>query len=212
MNLAGLIYLLGSWIRYANNNQSEVFCDSCIHVGTGFSSQRLGRSRNLCAYSDPITNCVGPIIYNERRNTMTYGPIDFIAIEFKTDQLTGESLPALLELVKKKIIRVIDLVIILKEQDGSYQVLEMEELAPDILAIFDPLEIDISGIIQVEDIEVIAEAMEANTTAALLLFENLWAIKFGEAVLRASGRMVMYDRIPFEVVNETLEIFAQAVV
>ena len=141
---------------------------------------------------------------------MTYGPIDFIAIEFKTDQLTGESLPALLELVKKKIIRVIDLVIILKEQDGSYQVLEMEELAPDILAIFDPLEIDISGIIQVEDIEVIAEAMEANTTAALLLIENLWAIKFGEAVTRASGRMVMYDRIPFEVVNEMLEIFAQA--
>ena len=141
---------------------------------------------------------------------MTYGPIDFIAIEFKTDQLTGESLPALLELVKKKIIRVIDLVIILKEQDGSYQVLEMEELAPDILAVFDPLEIDISGIIQVEDIEVIADAMEDNTTAALLLFENLWAIEFGDAVVRSSGRMVMYDRIPFEVVNETLEIFAQA--
>ena len=141
---------------------------------------------------------------------MTYGPIDFIAIEFKTDQLTGESLPALLELVKKRIIRVIDLVIIRKDQDGNYQVLEIEELAPDILAVFDPLEVEISGIIQVEDIEVIAEAMEANTTAALLLFENLWAIEFGEAVIRSSGRMVMYDRIPFEVVNETLEIFAQA--
>lgn len=141
---------------------------------------------------------------------MTYGPIDFIALEFKTDQLTGESLPALLELVQNKIVRVIDLVIILKDQDGDYQVLEIEELAPDILSIFDPLEIQISGIIQVEDIEVIAGAMENNTTAALLLFENLWAIKFGEAVTRASGRMVMYDRIPFEVVNETLEIFAQA--
>jgi hypothetical protein len=141
---------------------------------------------------------------------MTYGPIDFIALEFKTDQLTGESLPALLELVQNKIVRVIDLVIILKDQDGDYQVLEIEELAPDILSIFDPLEIEISGIIQVEDIEVIAGAMENNTTAALLLFENLWAIKFGEAVTRASGRMVMYDRIPFEVVNETLEIFAQA--
>ena len=79
-----------------------------------------------------------------------------------------------------------------------------------MLAIFDPLEIEISGIIQVEDIEMIAEEMEDNTTAALLLFENLWAIKFGEAVTRASGRMVMYDRIPFEVVNETLEMFAQA--
>jgi hypothetical protein len=141
---------------------------------------------------------------------MSYGPIDFIALEFKTDQLTGESLPALLELVERKIIRVIDLVIILKDQEGETQVLEMEELAPDILAIFDPLEVEISGIIQVEDIEFIADAMEDNTTAALLLFENLWAIKFGEAVTHASGRMVMFDRIPFEVVNETLEMFAQA--
>ena len=141
---------------------------------------------------------------------MSYGPIDFIALEFKTDQLTGESLPALLELVQKEIVRVIDLVIILKDQDGETQVLEIEELAPDILAVFDPLEFEISGIIQVEDIEVIAAAMEDNTTAALLLIENLWAIKFGEAVVRSSGRMVMYDRIPFEVVNETLEIFAQA--
>ena len=141
---------------------------------------------------------------------MTYGPIDFIAIEFKTDQLTGESLPALLDLVEKKIIRVIDLVIILKDDEGKYNVLEIEELAPDVLAIFDPLKVEISGIIQVEDIEIIAEAMEENTTAALLLFENLWAIEFGEAVTRASGRMVMYDRIPFEVVNEMLDMFAQA--
>ena len=141
---------------------------------------------------------------------MSYGPIDFIALEFKTDQLTGESLPALLELVQNKIVRVIDLVIILKDQDGHYQVLEIEELAPDVLAIFDPLDVEISGIIQVEDIEVIAEQMEANTTAALLLFENLWAIKFGDAAFRAGGRMVIFDRIPFEVVNETLEIFAQA--
>ena len=141
---------------------------------------------------------------------MTYGPIDFLALEFKTDQLTGESLPELLKLVENKIIRVIDLVIIVKDQDGDVKVLEIEELAPNMLAFFDPLEVEISCIIQVEDIEVIAEAMEDNTTAALLLFENLWAIEFGEAVTRASGRMVMYDRIPFEVVNETLEMFAQA--
>ena len=141
---------------------------------------------------------------------MSYGPIDFIALEFQTDQLTGEALPALLELVQKQIVRVIDLVIIQKDEEGVYQVLEIEELAPDTLAIFDPLEVEISGIIQVEDIEMIAEQMAANTTAALLLFENLWAIKFGEAVTRSSGRMVMYDRIPFEVVNEMMELFAQA--
>jgi hypothetical protein len=141
---------------------------------------------------------------------MTYGPIDFLAIEFKTDQLTGEGMAELIELVEKEIVRVIDLVIILKDQDGEYQVLEIEELDPETLAIFDPLKMEISGMIQMEDIELIAEAMENNTTAALLLYENLWAIKFGEAITRSSGRMVMYDRIPFEVVNEMVEMFEQA--
>ena len=140
---------------------------------------------------------------------MTYGPIDFFAIEFKTEQLTGETLPELLELVKKEIIRVIDLVIIQKE-DGQFKVLEMEELSPDVVIAFDPVVAEISGIIQVEDIEVIAEAMEDKTTAALLLIENLWAIEFGEAAVRSGGRLLMFDRIPFEVINETLEIFALA--
>lgn len=141
---------------------------------------------------------------------MTYGPIDFIAIEFQTDQLTGEGMSALLELVENQIVRIIDLVIIMKDQDGEYQVLEMEELEPDVLVVLDPLNVEVSGIIQMEDIELIAEAMENNTTAALMLYENLWAIKFGEAVSRSSGRMLMFDRIPFEVVNETMEMFAQA--
>jgi hypothetical protein len=141
---------------------------------------------------------------------MTYGPIDFIALEFKTDQLTGEGMAELIKLVENEIVRVIDLVIILKDEEGETQVLEIEELDPETLAIFDPLEMEISGIIQMEDIELIAEAMENNTTAALLLYENLWAIKFGEAVTRSSGHMLMFDRIPFEVVNETLEMFAQA--
>ncbi len=140
---------------------------------------------------------------------MTYGPVDFLALEFKGNQFKGEILPALLDLVQKKIVRVIDLIVVLKDQDGKHKALELEQLDAEMVHIFDPLEIEISGIIQVEDIEMIAEKMENNTTAAILLFENLWAIEFGEAVLRANGRMVMYDRIPFEVVNETMELFAQ---
>jgi len=141
---------------------------------------------------------------------MTYGPIDFLAIGFNTDELTGEGMAELIELVEKEIVRVIDLVIILKDEDGEVQVLEIEELDPETLAIFDPLDVEVSGIIQMEDIELIAAEMENNTTAALLLYENLWAIKFGEAVTRSSGRMLMFDRIPFEVINETMEIFAEA--
>jgi hypothetical protein len=141
---------------------------------------------------------------------MTYGPVDFVALEFKGNQFKGEILPALLELVQNKIVRVIDFIVILKDQDGNHRALEMEQLDAEVVRIFDPLELEISGIIQVEDIEMIAAKLENNTTAAILLIENLWAIKFGEAALRANGRMVMFERIPFEVVNETMELFAQA--
>ena len=141
---------------------------------------------------------------------MTYGPIDFLALDFKTDQLKGEILPELFELVKNKIVRVIDLVIIQKYEDGHHEAMEMQQLAPDLLALFDPLEIEISGIIQIEDIADVAEAMENGTNAALLLFENLWAVKFKDAVLRANGRLLAQERIPHEVVEEAMEIFAKA--
>ena len=141
---------------------------------------------------------------------MTYGPIDFLALEFKTDQLKGEIIPELLELVKNKVVRVIDLVMIQKYADGHFEAVEMQQLAPETLALFDPLGVEISGMIQVEDIDNVANVMENGTNAALLLFENLWAIKFKEAVLRANGQLIAQERIPFEVVNEALEIFASA--
>jgi uncharacterized membrane protein len=141
---------------------------------------------------------------------MTYGPVDLLALEFHTDQLKGEIVPELLELVRNKIVRLIDLVVIRKYEDGHHEALEMQQLAPDLLGVFDPLEVEVSGIIQVEDIEGIAEAMEKGTSAAVLLVENVWAIKFAEAVVRAKGRLLLHDRIPFEVVNETLDMFAQA--
>ena len=140
---------------------------------------------------------------------MTYGPIDFIALEFESDQLKGEILPALLELAENKIVRVMDLVVVQKDEDGNHEALELEQLDDEIIALFDPLELEISGIVQVEDIDAIAEGMEDNTTVAILLFENLWAIKFKEAVHNANGRLLVQERIPEEVVVETLAIFAR---
>lgn len=139
---------------------------------------------------------------------MTYGPIDMVVLEFENIKLTGEILPALLDLAEKKIVKVMDLVVIQKYEDGKHEVLEMEQLDEDLIAVFDPLDIEISGIVQVEDIEHIAEAMEDNTTVAVLLFENLWALQFKEAVLKADGRLLHQERIPHEVIVETLEIFA----
>jgi hypothetical protein len=141
---------------------------------------------------------------------MTYGPVDFIALEFTSHKLKGEILPALLDLVNNKIIRVIDLVIIQKHEDGTHEAFELQQLDAELMSIFDPLEVEISGIIQVEDIEAIAEAMAGDTTAAVLLIENLWAVKFKEAVLRADGQLLAQERIPYEIVDEMLEMFAKA--
>ena len=141
---------------------------------------------------------------------MAYGPIDFLALEFDTKRLKGEILPALLDLVQQKIVRVVDLVVIQKYADGSHAALELQQLDADMIRLFDPLEIEVTGIIQVEDIEMIAGDMTNDTTAAVLLFENLWAVKFVEAVLRADGRLIMQERIPRDVVEEALEIFASA--
>jgi len=141
---------------------------------------------------------------------MSYGPVDFLALEFDNLKLKGEIMPALMELVENKVVRVIDLVVVQKGQDGKYEALEMQQLAPEVIAIYDPLMAEISGIIQVEDLDAIAEQMENNTTAAVFLFENLWAIKFKQAVLRANGRVLAQERIPHEVVEEALAIFAQA--
>jgi Family of unknown function (DUF6325) len=139
---------------------------------------------------------------------MTYGPIDFVALEFKGNQFKGEILPELLDLVNREVVRVIDMIVVKKDADGKVTHQEMQEHGKAVLAVFDPLKAEINGMIQVEDIEMIGEKLEPNTTAAVLLFENLWAVNFVKAVENANGRAVMHIRIPHEVVVETMEQIA----
>jgi len=136
---------------------------------------------------------------------MTYGPVDFVALEFKGNQFKGEILPALLDLVNRDVVRVIDIIVVKKDADGTVTTQEMQEHDDAVLAVFNPLKAEINGMIQVEDIEMIGEQLEPNSTAAVMLFENLWAVKFVEAVENAKGRAVMHVRIPHELVVETMD-------
>ena len=139
---------------------------------------------------------------------MTYGPVDFVALEFKGNKFKGEILPAIMDLVNKDIVRVIDMIVVKKDANGKVTHHEMQEQNKKVLAVFDPLKADINGMIQVEDIEMIGEKLENNSTAAVILFENLWAVKFVEAVENANGRSVMHVRIPHEDVVEAMEKIA----
>lgn len=140
---------------------------------------------------------------------MTYGPIDFVAFEFKGNEFKGDILPALLELVEQKIVRVIDLVVVVKDADGEVEIRELKQLSPNLVAIFDPLGAEVNEMITEQDAHNVGQALENNSTAAVLLFENLWALKFKEAVLAANGRVIFQERIPHEVVLEALTEMAE---
>ena len=139
---------------------------------------------------------------------MTYGPVDFVALEFKGNQFKGEIFPELMKLVGDGVVRVIDIIVVKKDADGNVTHQEMQETDQSVLAVFNPLKAEINGMIQVEDIEMIGEKLENNCTAALLMFENLWAVNFVKAVENANGRSVMHVRIPHEIVVETMEKIA----
>ena len=142
---------------------------------------------------------------------MTYGPIDLIALEFPGNRFRGEILPELFELVEKGIIRIIDLVVIMKDQ-GEVTVRELRELDAAHIAMFDPLQVDVSQLITDADINMIGEQLAENSTAGIMLIENLWAKKTKQAMLDAHGRLVMFERIPHDVVEEALaDIAALAV-
>jgi hypothetical protein len=139
----------------------------------------------------------------ERRQPITYGPIDFIALEFPGNRFKGEILPDLLELADKGIIRIIDLVIMMKDQ-GEVIVRELRELDAAHMEIFNPLKAEANQMITESDIDMIAEKLADNSTAGILLIENLWAKKTQQAMLDANGRLVLFERIPHDVVEEAL--------
>ncbi len=141
---------------------------------------------------------------------MTFGPIDFIAMEFPGNRFKGEILPDLFELVDKGIIRIIDLVIIRKDQ-GQVSVRELRELDPAHVEMLSPLRAEVSQMITTSDIDMIAEKLADDSTAGILLIENLWAKKTQQAMQDANSRLLMFERIPPDVVAEALaEIGARA--
>jgi hypothetical protein len=140
---------------------------------------------------------------------MTLGPIDIIALEFPGNRFKGEILPELFDLVDKGIIRIIDLVVIMKDQDGQVVARELRELDAAHIDMFNPLHAEVSQMITRTDIDMIAEKLDNNSTAGIMLIENLWAKKTQQAMLDANGRLVMFERIPHDVVEAALSDIAE---
>lgn len=140
---------------------------------------------------------------------MTHGPIDFIVLSFSGNKFKGEIMDSLVELVESNTIRIIDLLVVIKDEQGDLVAVEIQQHDPEVAEFFEPLEFETNGMITTADVEAIGAELENNSTAAMMLFENLWAIKFKEAVLNADGKLVVQGRIPPEEIEIALAEIAE---
>jgi len=133
------------------------------------------------------------------------GPIDYVVVEFPGSGMTGEGLPLLVDLVDRGIIRIIDLLFVKKELDGSLTALELSGATgggiPE-LAVFEGAA---SGLLGEEDLAEAASVIEPGNSAGVLVYENAWAAPFAAALRRGGAQMVASGRIPLQDLMDALE-------
>jgi hypothetical protein len=133
------------------------------------------------------------------------GPVDYLVVEFPANKsnFTGEMLQELLALVDTGTIRVIDMLILKKADDGSIDVIELEDL--DDLGELQSIEAGLAEMLAEEDIVNLAVAMEPGSTAGVLIWENLWAAPFASAARRSGGQLIANGRIPIQGIIAAME-------
>jgi hypothetical protein len=133
------------------------------------------------------------------------GPIDYLILEFPGAKLTGEGLPLLIDLVDRGVIRILDLVFVMKEHDGSLSGLSIADFDGDgelDLAVFDGVS---SGLIGEDDINEAGAVLEPGSAAGVLIYENSWAGPFAAAMRRSGAQVVASGRIPTQEIVAALD-------
>ena len=135
---------------------------------------------------------------------MSIGPVEYIAIAFPGNKFSGEIVPAIKELQDAGTIRVLDLVIISKDGEGNVTGIELSEASPEQQAALAVLGIESRNLLGQEDIEDIGAALDPNSTAGLMIWENVWAARFAQSLRAADGILIANGRIPAALVEEVL--------
>jgi len=132
------------------------------------------------------------------------GPVEILVVGFPGNQFNGDVAPALADLVEGGLIRVIDLVFVTKDEAGDVVGIELSDLEESTSAAFRPHVEEPSGLLSDEDIADLGADLAPNSSAAILLFEHVWATRFRDAVLESGGEMLAAIRIPKEVIDEVV--------
>ncbi|MGW6731449.1 DUF6325 family protein [Streptomyces sp. NPDC055013] len=131
------------------------------------------------------------------------GPVDYLIVEFPGSRMTGEGLPLLVDLVEGGVIRILDLVFIHKGTDGSVEVLELRNVGDEVdLTVFEGAS---SGLLDQDDLDDAGVALEAGNSAAVVVYENVWAAPLARALRRGGAEVVASGRIPVDALLASLE-------
>jgi hypothetical protein len=133
------------------------------------------------------------------------GPVSYLIVEFPGNKMTGEAFPQLVNLVDRGLIRILDLEFVRRERDGSTSMMELADIDHDgkfDIAIFEGSN---SGILDQTDFDDAAAAIEPGSSAAIMIFENHWALPFVQALRRGSAQVVAAGYIPQDDLAEALD-------
>jgi hypothetical protein len=135
------------------------------------------------------------------------GPVDYLVVEFPAGKanFSGEMAAELVSLVESGTIRVLDLLIVNKADDGTVEAFEIDDLGEDQAGELLGLETEVAEILAADDVVHLASAMENGSTAGVLVWENLWAAPFASAARRAGGQLVATGRIPIQAIAASIE-------
>jgi len=133
------------------------------------------------------------------------GPVDWIVVEFPGSKFNGEIAPALQDLVQRGTIRVLDLLMLKKDEDGGIEAFELSDMDPSEVGELRAYETQLAMLLSEDDVTAVAAAVEPGSSAAVLVWENLWAAPFASAVRHSGGQLVASGRIPIQALFAALE-------
>ena len=133
------------------------------------------------------------------------GPVDYAIVAFPGNKFRGEIGPALADLVEANTIRIIDIAFVGKNADGDAIAFELTELDPDVQKGLEKAGIEVGGLVPEEDLMAVAEDLEPENSAALIVWENVWARDVAQKMRDAGGVLVAFERIPHDVVQAARE-------
>jgi hypothetical protein len=128
------------------------------------------------------------------------GPVEYLIVGFPGNRFRGEIAPALADLVEAGTIRIIDIAFATKDESGEVAAFELSDLDPEVREGLENLGASAGGLLNDEDLMEVAESLDPNSSAALLVWENVWATPVAKAMQDAGGVLQAYDRIPHDVV------------